>query len=596
MADVDGDGVRDIIYPTSDGSIHVLTMRSGMPTETQGFPYRTRIIDGLNAALTEPTVPSYVSAPAYRKGTPNGIDPTTVREAVMSAPAVVDLDGDGKVEIVVTAWPGTIYVIDSKGHDAAGWPKRLPLVPSCSPDPAKPTTGACMDLKHGLLRGVYGSPVVADIDKNGKLEIVIASFDGNIHAFELDGSELDGFPVNVHAMKATKTNRIMTTPTVADFNGDGVLDIATGSNEEIGGGGGSGPVFIIDGHGNKAAAGPYLPNWPIAITSFHLFPVVAEGIDSSQATADFDGDGKPDLLVQGNGAPPYVFKADPGVQNGLGDPPNRLPVRIDSDTGETKYGFEPGSIFGEYSKAFGPDVFFPLFSQPSIGDLDQDGTPDVVMAGGSLTLAGNLAGGAVAKPFQHLMAAWNGKTGKMMPGMPMPIEDYTFLLNHAVADLNGDDYPEIITGSGAYFLHAVDACGHEAESFPKFTNGWIASGAAVGDLDGDHSLEVVSGTRDGYIFAWHTRGRDDGVVSWESFHHDNSNTGDYSVKLDQGVLKKAASVIDCTPPVEPTPDQFNLGGCSVESVGTRERAPLFSFVGALFGAAIVFGIRRNRRR
>ncbi len=596
LVDIDGDGIRDIVYPTSDGSIHALTMRTGSPVELPGFPYRTQVIDGLNPNLSsEPTVPSYRAAPAYQKGAANGIDPDSVRESVMSAPGVMDLDGDGKNEIVITSWPGTVYVIDSKGQDAAGWPKRMPLVPSCSPDPAKPSAGPCMDLTHGILRGIYGAPVIADINKDKKLEIIVASFDSLIHAYEVDGKELDGFPVNIHSSKATKTNRIMTTPTVADFNGDGTLDIATGSNEEIGGGGGAGPVFIVDGRGNKAPSGPYLPNWPITMVSLHLFPVVAEGVDSSQAAADFDGDGRPDLLAQGNGAPPFVLKGDPGAQPGFGDPPNRLPERTDSD-GNAKKGFVPGSVFGEYSGATSPDTFFPLFSQPSIGDVDQDGVPDVIMSGGSLSLAGNLAGGATARPFQHLMAMWSGKTGKMMPGAPIVIEDYTFLLNQAIADITGDDYPEVITGSGGYFLHALDACAHEAEGFPKFTNGWIAAGAAVGDLDGDHSLEIVSGTRDGYIFAWHTRGRDDGVIAWESFHHDNGNTGDYGVKLPQGVLKRAAEPIDCTPPVAPTQEQFGLGGCS-STTATRgaRKGGIPAGIAVALGALLYLRTRRRRR-
>ena len=250
-------------------------------------------------------------------------------------------------------------------------------------------------------------------------------------------------------------------------------------------------------------------------------------------------------------------------------------------------------MFGEYSGATSPDTFFPLFSQPAIGDVDQDGVPDVIMSGGSLSLAGNLAGGATARPFQHLMAMWSGKTGKMMPGAPIVIEDYTFLLNHAVADITGDDYPEVITGSGGYFLHALDACAHEAEGFPKFTNGWIAAGAAVGDLDGDHSLELVSGTRDGYIFAWHTRGRDDGVIAWESFHHDNGNTGDYGVKLSQGVLKRAAEPIDCTPPVAPTQEQYGLGGCSSTTTGAR-RGGVPAGIALALGALLYVRTRRRR--
>lgn len=597
LADIDGDGIRDIVAPDASGKVHVLTMKGGAPTEVAGFPYRTRRIDGLNAEIggTEPTVPSYLSGLAYKAGAQGGVDPDLAREAIVSAPAIGDLDGDGKVDIVFGTWSGTVYVVNAKGQDLPGWPKRLPLIPSCSLDPSKPKATPCMDAQHDFARGTYGSPVLADMNKDGRPEILIAGFDGNIWVFKIDATVLDGFPVALVA-KATVTpgpSRIMSTPTVADLNGDGIPEIMSGSNQQVGGGGSAGQVFAVDGRGNAAPGGPYLPNWPFTITSLKLFPVVAEGIVSSQAVADFDGDGRPDVLVQGNGSRPLVVPADPGVQVKLNDPPNRLPPRVDNN-GVPDRGFEPTSIFGEKTKA-AEDVMFPLFSQPSIGDMDQDGVPDVILSGGSLTLAGALAGGGRrADPGQHLLAFWSGKTGKMLPGSPIVIEDYTFLVNHTVADVSGDDYPEAITGSGGYFLHAADACGREADGFPKFTNGWIVSAAAVGDVDGDaqKSIEAVVGTRNGYLFAWHTRGRADGPIEWESFHHDNANTGDYATKLDQGRATRAAKLIDCSDPVAPIQNRFEAGGCSCKTSSTPSSN---AALGATLATIAVVLTRRRKR-
>ncbi|MGH7280601.1 MAG: FG-GAP repeat domain-containing protein, partial [Polyangiaceae bacterium] len=488
-------------------------------------------------------------------------------------------------------------VVSSLGQSLPGWPQRLPLLPSCPDDPTKPKPASCMDVFHGFARGAFGSPVLADFDKDGKPEIVLAAFDGNIRVFHLDGSELNGFPVALHSTRTQKYNRIWSTPAVGDFNGDGIPDIASGSNEEIGGGGGAGPVFVVDGRGMNAPGSPYLKDWPITEVSLHLFPVVGEGIDSSPAIADMDGDGQPDLLVEGNGAPPTVLKADPGVPAGqFADPPNRLPVVNDPDAGTQQIGFDPTAVFGELTNAFQPDTMFPLLSQPAWGDLDEDGTPDVIMSGGSLSLAGSLTGGSYAKPFQHLVAAWSGKTGHMLPGMPHVVEDYTFFVNESVADVGSadgpaDGYPEIILGTGAYFLHAIDGCGREAKGWPKFTNGWIAESAAIGDVNGDHKLDVVVGTRDGNLYAWKTQGTDDGVVQWESFHHDNANSGDYRAKLDQGTVSTGVTPLVCAVPQEATPT-YDAGGCAVSPKKSE-----WSFA-ALFAAAIgalAFGVRRRKR-
>ncbi len=172
---------------------------------------------------------------------------------------------------------------------------------------------------------------------------------------------------------------------------------------------------------------------------------------------------------------------------------------------------------------------------------------------------------------------WSGATGHQMYGSPVPIEDFTFLVNEAVADVSGDGYPEVILGTGGYYVRAFDACGCEAPSFPKFTGGWLIATPAVGDVDGDHTLEVVTGTRDGYLYAWHTKGTDTGVIQWESFHHDNSNTGNYGLKLDQGVLRAGTATLDCSldctrrqPPRPPRPT--TRGGAAAAGVAAAGAA------------------------
>jgi hypothetical protein len=592
LADLDGDGVRDVIFPSSDGTIHAWNVRGGEPKEIAGWPIKTAVIDGLNPAITDPFVPSYLKGTAYKNGKNGGIDTALAHEAIMNAPAVDDLDGDGKPEVVLSTWPGTIYVVDRSGKALPGWPKRLPLVPSCPLDPSKPKpAGDCMDLRHSYSRGTYAAPVLADMDKDGKLDIIQTAFDGNIYVFHADGTPVAGWPVRVHftrqsgntTLEPDKANRIMTTPAVADINKDGFPEIITGSNEEFGGGGNTGPMFVVDGRGTNAPT-PYLPNWPILRPSIHLFPVVAEGLNASPAIADFDGDGTIDVAIQGNGSPPLLVKSDPGAQGQFEDPPNVLPQRSDGK------GFEATAIFGEKSLAKS-DVMFPLFSVPAIGDLDQDGTPDLIMSGGSLSLIGSLAGGGKPSNSQHLLAAWSGKTGAMLPGMPVLLEDFQFLINHAVADLNGDDYPEVITGSGVYFVHAADACGREPAGWPKFTNGWVASSPAIGDVTGDGNVDVVTATRNGFLFIWKTTSSDKGVINWESFHHDNRNTGNFSTPLDQGVVKRAAAVIDCTLPTAPTPDGLVAGGgCDCNTTAGRGQE------GVVYGIAGLLGLLVWKRR
>jgi hypothetical protein len=594
LADIDGDNVRDIVAAASNGQVHVISLKSGTPVELPGFPYTTNVIDGLNPSLSsEPTVPSYLNAPAYQSGASGGIDPGVARESIVATPAIGDVNGDGRLDIVVATWQGSVHVIGSDGKALPGWPKRLPLVPSCK-QPQKPgmtSTPPCMDTGHKWSRGAGASPLLADFDGDQKLEIVQAALDGNIYVWHGDGSPQPGWPVAVHAADSEEYNRIIATPAIADFNGDGIPDVVSGSNEEAGGGG-AGHYFLIDGRGTATPGGnPYFPHWPIEMVSLHIFPVVAEGTDSAPAIADFTGSGRPEILLQGNGAPPYVMPVDPGVQKFPQDPPGRLPVY--ARDGGTQIGFDPTGAFGPGTRAFTPDIMFPLFSHPSVGDLDEDGVPDAVLSGGSLTLVGALEGGQAGTAAQQLLAMWSGATGHMLYGSPVPIEDFTFLVNETIADISGDGYPEVLLGTGGYNLRAVDACGCEAKNWPKFTGSWIIATPAVGDVDGDHSIEVVTGTRDGFLYAWHTAGSDTGVIQWESFHHDNANSGNYMVKLDQGVLKAATSPIDCSSDCAAVPSaaqaQYQAGGWGCGVAGRRGGA-------GVEGNAVAGGVATLARR
>ncbi len=597
LADIDGDGVKDIVLGTSGGLLHVWSMKSGMPEELPGFPFKVKKVDGLDGDATRP---DYSKSPAYNS--PNGVDPDVAREAIVPTPAVADMDGDGKPDIVVTTYSGTIYIVKNDGTVMKGWPVRLPDVPSCPLDGSTPPS-LCMgktkdpktgkDVNNVLDRGAFGSPVLADMSGDGKLDVIQAGFDGYVHVYKADGTPLSGWPVRVHYPGLEEYNRVLTTPAVADFNGDGTPDLLVGSNEKLGAGGGAGAFYLIDGKTHT-----YMKDWPIKMTSFMLFPLVAEGVGNSPVAADMNGDGKPDAIMHGNASAPMILPADPGKQSGFGLPPNALPERKDPDGGPSQRGLQPTAIFGADSDAQRPDTMFPLFAQPSLGDLNQDGTPDIITTGGSLSLAQQLVShGATNKLGQNLLAMWDGKTGAMLPGSPVLLEDMTFYNSQAIADLNGDGYPEVITGTSGYFVHAADACGREPEGWPKFTGQWIMATPAVGDIDGDGKLEVVVPTREGWLYAWHTKGTTDSVISWEGFHHDNRNTGDLAVKLDQGKLESGVGPL----PVDENGSCIQPGSAGgnkkLEATGgcgcSVPRKPAGSGWLALLGLPAVFVLRRR---
>jgi hypothetical protein len=75
------------------------------------------------------------------------------------------------------------------------------------------------------------------------------------------------------------------------------------------------------------------------------------------------------------------------------------------------------------------------------------------------------------------------------------------------------------------------------------------------------------------------------------FHHDNQNTGSYAHTLDQGVLKRASTPPDCTPPAPPP--TYDVSGCTCDLAQTRATGPSSGLI--LAALAFALGLVRRRR-
>jgi hypothetical protein len=506
LVDMDGDGDFEIVQGTADGGLHVLQADG---TELDGFPVYTDALPVHSPGLTD--------------------DPP--HEGLMSGAAVGDLDGDGVVELVIGSVGGKVYAFSSQGELLAGYPVSIEgralseIGPETAWDPA-----------------ILGTPTLGDADGDGDLDVIVAAGDQKLYVWDATGALHAGYPMDL-CIDCSTGARIVSSPSVGDIDGDGDLDLAVGTNEiPIGD---SGVVFLID---LESAA--VWDGWPITrdgLINQEILPVVGAGHPSSTALGDLDGDGDLEIASPAFLSTPDLLHHDGSVA---------LDPGYAADSFGTNASFMDGS-------------FLSMVTNPSMGDLDGDGLPDVALGGSSVLYLLSLPLAQWAE-FQHALGAWSGRTGEAFPGFPRQVDDVAFLAAPAIADVSGDGRPELIYGTGGHFMYAWDADGALAPGWPHFTGGWTISAPAVGDLDGDGYLDVVTGTREGWLFAWSTSGKANQPVQWSGMRHDPANTGNASTPL----------MPQFAPPPEP-------GGCCSKRGETGAAWLLFPL--ALLGA------RRRKR-
>ena len=139
LADLDGDGVKEILHASYDGRVHAYWLDR---TEHGAWPFDVNL------------------------------DSTVLRFA--SEPVVADLDGDGKGEVLFTTWTakgsnqrGDLFIVDSNGAELA----RVPL----------PASASDWD-------GALAAPTVAQLDGDPAMEVVVNTAHTGLVAYEIPGS------------------------------------------------------------------------------------------------------------------------------------------------------------------------------------------------------------------------------------------------------------------------------------------------------------------------------------------------------------------------------------------------------------------------
>ena len=185
---------------------------------------------------------------------------------VFASPAVGDVGGDGTLDVAVGTIPasnyGRMYLLDAR-------------------------TGKIRWHKEGGRRDVctcifMGSPVMADVDGDGKAELVAASGSGGVNAWDEKGTvvinDLDAPPRPGDEAWKTESDRFFNSPAIADLDKDGdnemVLASAIRGTNPL-----RGKVWIVSTTGS--GVGP----WPMFKKSADRISAVGKGPATAAAPA-----------------------------------------------------------------------------------------------------------------------------------------------------------------------------------------------------------------------------------------------------------------------------------------------------------------------
>jgi len=288
------------------------------------------------------------------KDTANNIDPTaaeisfrietpvselwsyTTGDKVTSSPALGDVDGDGKLEVVFGSYDNKVYALNGEDGNVV-WSY---------------TTGD----------KVMSSPALGDVDGDGKLEVVFGSNDNKVYA-------LNGEDGSIAWSYTTGSN--VGTPALGDVDGDGNLEVVVGSDDT--------KVYALNGEDGSVL-------WSYT-TEFY--------VRSSPALGDVDGDGKLEVVVGSYDAKMYALNGEDGsvawsyetesfvMSPTLGD--------IDSDGKlEVVFGSCDNKVYAlngeDGSVAWSYTTESSIHICPALGDVDGDGKLEVVVGNGNFMM------------------------------------------------------------------------------------------------------------------------------------------------------------------------------------------------------------------
>ncbi|MFZ0958577.1 MAG: VCBS repeat-containing protein [Candidatus Sulfotelmatobacter sp.] len=545
LADFDGDGLLDVAEnDDGTGQLNVYLAAAtyagvAIPTPDGVYDACSSTAGSLTGSLAivetdcgdnQITVYNNDGTGTFSEGVyyPVAVTPSTTADTYPEASTIADVNGDGNGDVVVVNddssdvtiltgnGDGTLN-LTSVGYATGGFPYQSAIVADLNGDGLMDilvsddnqslvwmagygdgTFQAAKDFYAPVPDNNYGysySSATGDLNGDGFPDVVLANYGDDTMGITVFLSNPDG---SLQPGVNYGTSGEFGYVTVADFNGDGKLDIAASNFD------GYVQIFTGTGTGNFIS-GPYYSTTPegTAIVAGALNTSGAAGFNDLAVT---NYEGSVNVLVN-DGAGGFMSAVAYPLTNGAC---NLATGDIDGDgnldlaIAECE-GSQIGVLMGVGDGTFGavsePDV--PVGGYPfgvALADLDGDGNLDIATTSGSQNVAVVLGAGDGTFPAAGLLTMPSSlvlySTNPFYNPYPSAIQ---------VTDVDGDGIPDLVYDNADYSTVGVMfGTGTGSLSTPapyffdpvEFPAGQYAYGMNIADLNGDGSPDAVASSDD----------------------------------------------------------------------------------------------------
>jgi hypothetical protein len=378
-----------------------------------------------------------------------------------AAIAVADVNGDGRTDVVLTAGMNTsnIAVLLGQADGTLGAPQYLsggasalalgdvngdgfpdivagnyPAVGSSNDPTTSSLTVLLNDGKGNFSTGVtqtftgnYPGPMIfANILGSGRQDLLVASINPDVlYLFPNQGNGTFGQPLTVASLGPDHSFA------VADFNGDGTLDIAySGLNTSSG----ENTHLLLNQGGGVFN---------------DVVPTALANVGGIVIAGDFNNDGQPDLAVETNtGLTPIVLETFLNVGTNSFTPASSITL---APAGEVSYQF-------------------------AVGDFDHDGFLDIAGEDGNGTPS-------------SVLLLWGNGSGSFATQQVVGPSGFRV----ATGDINGDGIPDLVIPDEEFAATVVLGQAGRTYSQPSSIYPEVASSMSVGDVNGDGFPDLFFG-------------------------------------------------------------------------------------------------------